>query len=56
MPCSSASAPAQIYIIGGYTDLLFSETTKRAWAYDPPGADGGPDCGSAGTAGSAPSP
>jgi Kelch motif protein len=35
VPCSSGAALSRIYVSGGYTDLLFSKTTSRAWAYDP---------------------
>jgi N-acetylneuraminic acid mutarotase len=30
-----AATDDRIYVTGGYTNLLFSETTDRAWTYDP---------------------
>jgi N-acetylneuraminic acid mutarotase len=32
---AAAAIKDRIYITGGYTNLLFSEITDRAWAYDP---------------------
>jgi hypothetical protein len=32
---AAAATKDRIYITGGYTNLLFSEITDRAWAYDP---------------------
>jgi N-acetylneuraminic acid mutarotase len=30
-----AAADDRVYVTGGYTNLLFTEITERAWAYDP---------------------
>jgi N-acetylneuraminic acid mutarotase len=32
---AAAATDKRVYVTGGYTNLLFSEITKRAWAYDP---------------------
>ena len=32
---AAATTDKRVYVTGGYTNLLFSEITKRAWAYDP---------------------
>jgi N-acetylneuraminic acid mutarotase len=32
---AAAATDDRVYVTGGYTDLLFSEITSRAWAYDP---------------------
>jgi hypothetical protein len=32
---AAAATDNRFYVTGGYTDLLFSEITNRAWAYDP---------------------
>jgi N-acetylneuraminic acid mutarotase len=32
---AAAATDDRIYVTGGYADLLFSEITNRAWAYDP---------------------
>jgi N-acetylneuraminic acid mutarotase len=32
---AAAATDDRIYVTGGYTNLLFTEITKRAWAYDP---------------------
>ena len=32
---ATAATNERIYITGGYTNLLFSEITDRAWVYDP---------------------
>ena len=37
---AAAATDERVYITGGYTNLLFSEIRKRAWAYDPARGDG----------------
>ena len=34
---AAAATDKRVYVTGGYTNLLFSEITKRAWAYEPTG-------------------